>query len=336
MAMRSILTLALVVTTVAPLSGQEVVRRRERVDTLNLQRELVDTQRRFRVMVNGEDVSGTFGPLMQRRARLGVTVSLEPRASDSVGAYLESVTPGGPAANAGLQSGDVVIRLDGKSVFESGLRATQEQSVPGVGLIELAAKLSPNDTITVNYARGDARRSTSLVTGDEPISWTAEGNLMEMRFPGGERIFEFPGLRVQPRIEIERGPRVNVRRDNEWIGGVIREPGQWTVHLEGGALSDLELAPLNADLGGYFGTTEGVLVVKVPDESPLSLKAGDVILSVDGRKATSPSSVMRILQSYENGESLKLDVMRQKRQMTVTGTMKSSEWDVMRERQPEW
>ena len=327
MVIRLALALALVVNAVAPLSGQEV-RGGERVDTVQRQK--------YRVMINGEDVSGTFAPLMQRRARLGVTVSLEPRATDSVGAYLESVTPGSPAAKAGLQSGDVVIRLDGKSVFESGRRASQEQSVPGLGLMELAAKLAPNDTITVNYARGDARRSTSLITGDELISWTADGNLMEMIFPGGERVFEFPGLRVQPRIEIERGPRVNARDRNEWIGGVIREPGEWTVHLNGGALSDLELAPLNADLGGYFGTTEGVLVVKVADESPLNLKAGDVVLNVDGRKATSPSSVMRILQSYENGESLTLEVMRQKRRMTVTGTMKDTEWDVLRERQPEW
>src|SRR3989442_15547105 len=43
---------------------------------------------------------------------------------------------------------------------------------------------------------------------------------------------------------------------------------------------DLELVNLNADLGEYFGTKEGILVVKAPADSSLPLKAGDVILSV--------------------------------------------------------
>ena len=326
MVMRLTLSLALLASAVLPLAAQPV--RRERSDT---------QERRFQVMINGEDVTATLAPLMQRRARLGVTVSLEPRATDSVGAYLESVTPGGPAAKAGLQAGDLVTRLDGKSVHESGVKTTKGQSAPGVGLIELAAKLEPNDTITVNYVRGDARRSTSLVTGDEPIVWAGDGNVMRMLLPGGERIFEFPGLRLQPRIEIERGPRIESRVGPERRLEVLREPGRWTVHLDGGALSDLELAPLNADLGGYFGTTEGVLVVKVADQSPLGLKAGDVILSVDSRKSSNPNSLMRILHSYENGESLKFEVMRQKRRETVTGTMKSGGggWDLMSPRQPD-
>lgn len=326
MVMRLTLSLAFLVSAVMPLAAQPV--RSERSDS---------QPRRFQVIINGEDVTATLAPLMQRRARLGVTVSLEPRVTDSVGAYLESVTPGGPAAKAGLQSGDLVTRLDGKSVHESGVKTTREQSAPGVGLIELAAKLEPNDTITVNFARGDARRSASLVTGDEPIVWAGEGNVMRMLVPGGERIFEFPGLRLQPQIEIERGPRIESRVGPERRMEILREPGEWTVHLGGGALSDLELAPLNADLGGYFGTTEGVLVVKVADQSPLGLKAGDVILSVDGRKASNPNSLMRILHSYENGESLKFEVMRQKRRETVTGTMKSGGggWDVVQPRRPD-
>ncbi len=326
MVMRLTLSLAFLASTVMPLAAQPV--RRERSDT---------GERRFRVMINGEDVTATMAPLLQRRARLGVTVSLVARATDSVGAYLESVTPGSPAAKAGLQAGDLVTRLDGKSVHESGVKTTKEQSAPGVGLIELAAKLAPNDTITVNYVRGDARRSTSLVTGDEPIVWADEGNVMRMLLPGGERIFEFPGLQFQPRIEIERGPRIESRVGPERRLEVLREPGEWRVLLDGGALSDLELAPLNADLGGYFGTTEGVLVVKVADQSPLGLKAGDVILSVDGRKSSNPNSLMRILHSYENGESLKFEVMRQKRRETVTGTMKSGGggWDMVQPRRPD-
>jgi S1-C subfamily serine protease len=89
----------------------------------------------------------------------------------------------------------------------------------------------------------------------------------------------------------------------------------------GGPLMDLELAPINADLGQYFGTTEGVLVISVPKESTLGLKSGDVILAVDGRKPSGPASLHRILRSYESGDSFKLEILRNKSRMTVTGKL---------------
>ena len=46
--------------------------------------------------------------------------------------------------------------------------------------------------------------------------------------------------------------------------------------LYGSPLADLELAPLNPDLGQYFGTDTGVLVISVPAESQLGFKGGDV------------------------------------------------------------
>ena len=47
------------------------------------------------------------------------TVYLRASANDSLGATISSVTPGGPAAKAGIKSGDVVIRLNGKSLTEA-------------------------------------------------------------------------------------------------------------------------------------------------------------------------------------------------------------------------
>lgn len=328
MAVRLPLLLGLMVATALPAAAQR---------TVEVQR---DTGRRaFRVTINGKDMTETLAPLMQRRARLGVTVSLEARATDSVGAYLESVTPGGPAAKAGLQAGDIVTRLDGQSVLGGTTRHDEGQSVPGLRLIELAAKLGPGDTVTVNYVRSNARRTASLVTGDEPIAW-ADGDVMRLMVPGGERIFEFPGMRFQPRTEIELRPRIELERNSErWtpreLAGLPREPGAWTVFVGGGALASLELAPINPDLGSYFGTTEGILVVKVGENSPLGLKAGDVILSVDGRKPSSSSSLMRILRSYENGEPVRFEVMRQKRRETVTGKMETGGGMVHRMERPD-
>ena len=61
--------------------------------------------------------------------------------------------------------------------------------------------------------------------------------------------------------------------------------------MMGTPLEDLELAPLNRDLGRYFGTSEGILVINVPEESRLGLKAGDVVLRwMGGRRSVRPTS----------------------------------------------
>ena len=88
--------------------------------------------------------------------------------------------------------------------------------------------------------------------------------------------------------------------------------------LSGSPLGLLELAPLNSDLGRYFGTDEGVLVINAPKDSALGLRGGDVVLTVDGRAPSSPSHLLRILRSYEKGETFKLDIMRNRTRETVT------------------
>ncbi len=51
------------------------------------------------------------------------------------------------------------------------------------------------------------------------------------------------------------------------------------------------------------------------------LQPGDVIVSVDGRKVDSPSQLVRILGSYDSGDTFKLQVMRQKKAETLTARM---------------
>jgi S1-C subfamily serine protease len=86
----------------------------------------------------------------------------------------------------------------------------------------------------------------------------------------------------------------------------------------GGRWLDLEMVSLDKDLGEYFGATEGVLVVRGPQDGPLNLRSGDVVLAIGGRKVSSPSQAMRILQSYEAGEGFEIQIMRQKRRTTVS------------------
>ena len=254
------------------------------------------TADRFERQVDGPD--RLMRIVMNRRARLGIKVNLQARDTDSLGAYVESVTPNGPAAAAGLRSGDVITKVDGKSVLNGGAAAgdrNARQSLPGLRLIELAARLEPSDTVAVEFLRGKDRRTVSLVTEDEPD--------MVMAGPGGGRPFvmRFRGDGPHDDMRLPAGDFMDMGPGERF------EP-----------LGDLELAPLNPDLGQYFGTTDGVLVIRAPKDGALGLKGGDVVQAVDGRKPAGPSHLMRILRSYDRGETFKLDILRNRKRETVT------------------
>ena len=95
-------------------------------------------------------------------------------------------------------------------------------------------------------------------------------------------------------------------------------PATGSSSCAGGPLGDLELAPAQPRSGPYFGTTEGVLVVRRPQDGSLGLKGGDVVQAVDGRKPASPAHLLRILRSYDRGETFKLDILRNHKRETVT------------------
>jgi len=262
--------------------------------------------RQFRIMTN-------------RRARLGVSVNMRARDTDSIGAYVNSVTPGGPAAKAGIRSGDIIVKLDGKPLVGGSSDASRDDSAPGLRLVEMAAKLEPNDTIAVELRRGTLRRTVSLVTGDEPAF------LVE----SPERGFAY-GFGDAPGPEGQRQMEDALRRALEMQGSRMRDGPErmripapdglsvWSLH---GPLADLELAPINPDLGRYFGVSNGILVISVPEDSKLNLKGGDVVLSVDGRVPTSPSHLLRILRSYDQAEDIRIDIMRMKKKETVVGKL---------------
>ena len=189
---------------------------------------------------------------------------------------------------------------------------------PGFRLVELVAKLQPNDTVAVEYRRGKARKSARVVTAAEPDNLTVVVRPgRQLRLAGHARTARRTGSAATG--EKQRALDMAMRR-SEIARGSLRSPEALLPRMSVTML-DLELAPVNPQLGSYFGTTEGVLVVDVQNPAPLGLKAGDVVLSVDGRKVSSPGQLMRILGSYESDEPVGLEVMRQKKRVALKGTL---------------
>jgi S1-C subfamily serine protease len=287
----SFIAAALALVGMAPLPG-----------TLDGQEPVRPVEPRVEVRAWGPERGMQF--LMNRRARLGLKVNLRARETDSIGAYVDAVTPNGPAANAGIRSGDVITKVDEKSLLTGGESTSRDdrESLPGLRLIELAAALEPHDTVPVEFRRGKERRTVTVIAGDEPTI------VFRGRPGAGSFDFRYPS---EGRMTLP-------------AAGDIFVEGPF---LYGSPLADLELAPLNPDLGQYFGATSGILVISVPRDSALGLKGGDVVLAVDGRKPESPSHLLRILRSYRDGETFKLDVLRNGKRLAVEGRLGAAAGD---------
>ncbi len=286
--MRRLITLVILAAVAVPAAAQVTPRQRTHRDS-------ADTAFGYRLRTAP---GGGFSYESFRRGRLGILVDLSADpASDSVGAKVAGVTPGGPADKAGVQTGDIVVSMNGTrlAAADAGRRENPElpedvtPSRPGTKLIELASKLDTGDTVHL-----DLRRSGRPVT----VTVIAGGSGLE------DLVRRFA-------VEVAPGAPGRVR---------VTSPDMF-FDFPGAPLANLELVPVNAGLADYFGTSEGLLVVNVPRDSSLGLKSGDVILSIGGRKPGSPAHAMRILGTYDANETVSFAVMRMKRHITVTGKM---------------
>jgi S1-C subfamily serine protease len=94
-------------------------------------------------------------------------------------------------------------------------------------------------------------------------------------------------------------------------------PRTWNGMFRPQPWRDLELVALTPDLGTYFGTETGLLVLRAPASATLDLRDGDVILDIGGREPLNPEHAARILASFEPGELLRISIMREQRRETL-------------------
>jgi len=204
--------------------------------------------------------------------------------SPDEGVAVAGVSPGGPAEQAGLKAGDLVVAVDGKALKRRDDRSAISQ------LVQIMRDTPPGTSMKVEYLR-DGKRQTATITtaaAEPPVVKVIRERLAGL--PEGA----LPVAGLERLFGPERG------------------------------FGSLELVPLTPKLGRYFGTDRGLLVVRAPESKQLPLEEGDVLQSIDGRTPDNPGHAFRILRSYEPGEKVKLGVMRERKALTLEATMPSA------------
>ncbi len=237
-----------------------------------------------------QDVLKGFAIDMDDRAMLGVNIGGGDD-DETEGVRIVGVTPGGPADEAGIETGDVLLEIDGHLLVgdETGERFDV--------LTGYMKTIEPGDEVTVRYRRDGEELTTKVTTSEFDATRFAFGIPFDLE----NFEIEIPDIDIDPDLRIEI-PRVFAfPRFHHW--------------------ANMEMVSLTQQLGSYFGTDEGVLVVRAVPDNEFGLEDGDVILTVDGRTARDPGHVMRILRSYDEGETVSLEVMRQRHSMTLSAVV---------------
>jgi C-terminal processing protease CtpA/Prc len=263
-----------------------------------IQRELADTKAfdiRAERLEALESLEGDLAGMEERihrevirglrltRPRLGVLLGDD--ASEITG-----VTPGSGADKAGIEAGDRLISINGEVVDGKNpetLRAPMEG-------------LEPGDMVPVEIERDGSR-----MTFDVELSSPARDfRVVTHNIYGPPHA---PGAPDAPAIDREviviegQGHRSPAPPLPRRLAGLGRHSNMISNH---------------AGLEPYFGTAEGVLVLRIDTDNPLQLQDGDVVLSIDGESVSRPVEIGRALLG-QGGETVRLEVMRDGERITI-------------------
>ena len=270
-----------------------------------------------------------FAPF-SARPRLGISVDPDQGSTaDAQGARVTNVLEDGPAEEAGLQEGDVITRIDGRSLLQPLAADVEEdfdldESLPVQRLLSIARRLEPGQQVTIEYLRGSERRTATLEAQElsaRSFAWAFDPD--QIRIDADRMRIDADRLREQMR-GMREGMRVLEFRSDDPDAPLARffdADAPFAMGPLGSARYGLRMIELNEGLGTYFGATEGVLVTEVDDDSTLGLRAGDVILRVGERDVTTPDRVLRLLATYEEGEEIALRIRRNGSEMSVMGRL---------------
>jgi len=160
---------------------------------------------------------------MAKRAALGLELRTTGTRRDTLGVFVEAVTPKGPAEAAGIVEGDRIAAINGVDLRTTSAD-TEDSYTNGLAshrLTREVQKLTPGTRVTLRIYSGGRFRDVQVTTG-KASDVMRLGNRFNFRMPDmGEMEFDGPGMmRFAPEMQMmrERMPMIRER-----IAPIIRE-----------------------------------------------------------------------------------------------------------------
>lgn len=230
------------------------------------------------------------------------------------GVAIERVLDKSPAEAAGLQAGDVIVKFEGEDV--TSVRK----------LMRLLNEVAPDHEARLKIVRGGDEREVTVTVGKHPGHEWKEG-AFATTIPGG-RIgkFEMPEMPKMPKMP----PMPATPPTPQWkVEGVAPRAFTW---VGSSRQIGVGITSLTKQLGEHFGVPDGngLLITEVRENSPASragLKAGDIIVEIDGKEISRDHSLLRVLHEKKEGD-VTLTVVRDRNRQTFTVTPEAGKGQV--------
>ncbi|MFN6962157.1 MAG: PDZ domain-containing protein [Pyrinomonadaceae bacterium] len=213
------------------------------------------------------------------------------------GVAIEKVMDNSPAAAAGIQAGDVIVRFNGEEI--TSVRK----------LTRLISEVAPDHRAKVTVIRGGSERDIEVTIGKRPAPEFAGA-------VGGAPFgrFELPEM---GRLPMPPAAPEGEWREFEFPGG----RGRAFTMVRGGRQIGVVVTGLTKQLAEHFKVDGGVMVTEVRENTPAAkagLKAGDIIVEADGKPVKDDMDVIRAINGKKDGEAVQITFVRAGKRETVS------------------
>lgn len=284
-----------------------------------------------------------------RRAMLGIAAR-----KTRNGWEVEAVTPGGPASKAGLKAGDLITQVN---VRADRLVASRHAPSPGDLFDSGRLDFEGNSIVPLTVLR-DGKTLHFNVTPErlQASDWQAIARQAEQAAEQATAQVHSPEFQEQIQQNIEDAmksaeaaragadaarTRAEAAREGAMAAREAAREGAAAAREAAARARErtwlafrsapwfgLNLASLNPDLGSYFGTDRGALVLSRDTTQFPELQPGDVITAVDGQAVARPEDATRALRDAMKDKTVAVALRRHGKPVTLTVKVPAG-WDIL-------